>query len=86
MPSSSSTPGTSTPKGRKQSNASSSNGRLSKASTVTAATTTTTANNNSSTRSNAASRYEEYLPLCEMQKGLEKGEIVEVSSRTLFFV
>ncbi|KAH9392613.1 DIS3-like exonuclease 2 [Tyrophagus putrescentiae] len=48
VPSSSSTPGTSTPKGRKQSNA-----------------------------SNAASRYEEYLPLCEMQKGLEKGEIVE---------
>lgn len=85
MPSSSSTPGTSTPKGRKQSNASSSNGRLSKASTVTAATTTTAANNNS-TRSNAASRYEEYLPLCEMQKGLEKGEIVEVSARTLFFV
>ena len=64
-------PGTFTPRGRNLSNAS------------TALSNEKNAGNkgNANAAAKPARTYEEYLPLCEMQKGLEKGEIVEVSSR-----
>lgn len=69
-------PGTFTPKDRKSSNASSaiSNGNKK-------------GKNKGNPGQKSCRNYEEYLPLCEMQKGLEKGEIVEVGTpRDLVYI
>nr|XP_027197595.1 DIS3-like exonuclease 2 isoform X2 [Dermatophagoides pteronyssinus] len=71
-----STPGSSTPKVTPEDESTNS---IMSSSTTTAATTSTMMTNTSknSSRKKRMTNFEEYLPLCEMQKGLQKGEIVE---------